>query len=799
MHKAMDPFTPSHCPLCRSEYAHFPQVCEQLHFFLQEAFPAEYNQREQDTTDEEVSNGVYSLELQSLHRHTQVGGKDVSASTWTPDYFECTQCSKLLYNPVVLNCGHAVCQATCRPWADGSPDSACPRCKATVVGDPAVCTQWQEQLVKLLPEQMCTRAIQCAAADSCKHLAEASGRAAASAVVKPEVAQRQPQAAPPAGGTSGQTGPTATATLRQRLLHNIRQDFIHHGVGCDACGLYPIRGHRYKCQDCPDKVGFDLCNKCHGRGLHITGRFNQQHTPEHKMGLVRPQPTVLHIFQAANPELSMSQIQQLTALAFARDDPEQAVQPPAPAPASPSDASHNDGPSASEVQAEPATGPSPPVSGQAGPSGTVASETPAGGAGPPGSGSSAAAAAADFAHARSDGSEWASGFIAEARAQNEASSDALTSLSGALRRSRARAQTLLSPGRWFGSQSEPAPLPNPAPSGAQPTPLPAFLAQSNQQAASSHPAARPSPPRAPLSAPRPELGPDQQRRRPAARPPSHNTEWRWNLGGPSNGAQSGQSQRQNSSPPSASAPSRQNAGGSDSTGWQWNLGGAWQAPTSQGRGRPSPGPGIQGDRPSWPLSRDSLSSRDGGGSQRPWQRRRVQAEPTEGQPAREGVSEVSRAEGSFSQGWRRLVPRFMRRTEAAQDVPVVPAASQHVAPVQQEAAPAADQLNASVLPSQPLVLPDVPNVWDEMEMTTEGSISVPEEVQYMEGGEANNLASDAMLLIMHAMQARSQGRSLTQERRASAEQYWRQAEEQGEARLFRSSSDTSRSNDLHFD
>lgn len=141
----------------------------------------------------------------------------------------------------------------------------------------------------------------------------------------------------------------------------------------------------------------------------------------------------------------------------------------------------------------------------------------------------------------------------------------------------------------------------------------------------------------------------------------------------------------------------------------------------------------------------------------------------------------------------------MRRTEAAQDVPVVPAASQHVAPVQQEAAPAADQLNASVLPSQPLVLPDVPNVWDEMEMTTEGSISVPEEVQYMEGGEANNLASDAMLLIMHAMQARSQGRSLTQERRASAEQYWRQAEEQGEARLFRSSSDTSRSNDLHFD
>lgn len=30
--------------------------------------------------------------------------------------------------------------------------------------------------------------------------------------------------------------------------------------------------------DCPDKVGFDLCGKCFDRGLHITGRFNQQHT-----------------------------------------------------------------------------------------------------------------------------------------------------------------------------------------------------------------------------------------------------------------------------------------------------------------------------------------------------------------------------------------------------------------------------------------------------------------------------------------------------------------------------------------
>ena len=132
------------------------------------------------------------------------------------------------------------------------------------------------------------------------------------------------------------------------------------------------------------------------------------------------------ILQAANPELSMAQIQQLTAMAFARDDHEQA--PPAPAPASQSDASHNDGPSDTgpeTAQSDPTHSPSVPFSVQGNASGLVTSGASIGLAG-----SSAATAAVDFAHARSDGSEWASGFIAEARQQNAAASDAGTSLSG---------------------------------------------------------------------------------------------------------------------------------------------------------------------------------------------------------------------------------------------------------------------------------------------------------------------------------------------------------------------------------
>lgn len=124
-----------------------------------------------------------------------------------------------------------------------------------------------------------------------------------------------------------------------------------------------------------------------------------------------------------------------------------------------------------------------------------------------------------------------------------------------------------------------------------------------------------------------------------------------------------------------------------------------------------------------------------------------------------------------------------------------------------ERGPAAATHHGNAQPARTLVLPDVPNVWDQLTSTTEATLGASEDVQYIEEDDDGNPANDAMLLIMHAVQARSQGRSLaeerrasaeqrrsqgrslTGERRASAEQYWRQAEEQGEAQLFRSSRD----------
>ncbi|KAL0419656.1 UNVERIFIED_CONTAM: E3 ubiquitin-protein ligase PRT1 [Sesamum radiatum] len=62
---------------------------------------------------------------------------------------------------------------------------------------------------------------------------------------------------------------------------------VHIGVGCDACGMYPIIGDRYRCKDCVEQIGYDLCKDCYTTRSKLPGRFNQQHTSEHKFEIVK--------------------------------------------------------------------------------------------------------------------------------------------------------------------------------------------------------------------------------------------------------------------------------------------------------------------------------------------------------------------------------------------------------------------------------------------------------------------------------------------------------------------------------
>lgn len=59
--------------------------------------------------------------------------------------------------------------------------------------------------------------------------------------------------------------------------------------------MTPIVGLRYKCKDCVERVGFDLCDGCYNSSSKLPGRFNQKHTEDHKFDVIRPPNIVLSL------------------------------------------------------------------------------------------------------------------------------------------------------------------------------------------------------------------------------------------------------------------------------------------------------------------------------------------------------------------------------------------------------------------------------------------------------------------------------------------------------------------------
>ena len=160
-----------------------------------------------------------------------------------------------------------------------------------------------------------------------------------------------------------------------------------------------------------------------------------------------------------------------------------------------------------------------------------------------------------------------------------------------------------------------------------------------------------------------------------------NTEWRWNLDGPSTGGSSAGAYQPPRLPAHLSGVSSGAASGSSSsTEWRWNLGGSWQPPSNApGQGQSSrSSQAVQTDARSADRSRPARNS--SGDVQRPWQRRRMLAgspseqeaslQSTANEPARSEAWEHSSAAGTArqaetgsgrnsQQGWRRLLPRFL--------------------------------------------------------------------------------------------------------------------------------------------
>ncbi|PWA93557.1 proteolysis 1 [Artemisia annua] len=316
----MDLWQESRCPVCRHSYHHFPGICWLLHSVLLKLYPKVCQRRESQVTEMEKSRGIFSPQFENylgvshcsekMPADGQEHGKDcaVSKSLEPPpdnictkgspksssdkitenkevkensssgsDHVEdcykkvnitdllCAICKELLYRPVVLNCGHVFCEACV---IDSSNESCrCPVCQSShPKGFPKVCLVLEGFLEQHVSEEYAARR---QTIDKLK--TREQGTSSAGSTEVQEGAQR------------------ASVPMNDYLRPDLK---VHFGVGCDCCGIYPLTGNRYKCKDCLEKIGFDLCEDCYNSSSNLPGRFNQQHKPDHKFEVLEPQPII---------------------------------------------------------------------------------------------------------------------------------------------------------------------------------------------------------------------------------------------------------------------------------------------------------------------------------------------------------------------------------------------------------------------------------------------------------------------------------------------------------------------------
>lgn len=251
-------------------------------------FPEQYNERAKEIAKEEEERGDASMDVDPLDKACSTSSG--RGGQWDPSDFTCNnpQCGKLLYQPVVLSCGHVVCRTSCLPdGAHGSsvvpapPDVQCPACGTPVIPTSAVCMKLQEALHCAFPDIQEARKRE----EEERRRAGQPGNSQTTSMDASESTSLSEQ--PPPG--SGSDAPEGLSTPEGPSTPEGHANEISWlGVGCDMCGMYPLVGRRFKCEDCPEKIGYDLCGSCYESNLAGRGRFNQNHLPTHTMREVLP-------------------------------------------------------------------------------------------------------------------------------------------------------------------------------------------------------------------------------------------------------------------------------------------------------------------------------------------------------------------------------------------------------------------------------------------------------------------------------------------------------------------------------
>ncbi|MCO5552528.1 hypothetical protein L7F22_006040 [Adiantum nelumboides] len=276
-HYGMNAYATSSCPLCRRSLVYFPRVCKQLHFLLMKAVPDDYARRGDTARRHEEEQRMFSPELapedslipldlkhgdasstadvstlvvtdnnrvtlSSPERNwnSQSGqeGEDTSRQiSLTKADLCCALCHGLLYHPVVLNCGDVFCKPCLKMH---NFRVHCPGCGAPhPAGSVLVCLELDHFVQSAFPAEYASRHQQ--------HSAE------------------------------------NTPFPECECTDSRTDGSLHFCVGCDGCGMYPIIGDRYRCDDCEEESGYDLCGNCHNTPGSLMGRFNQKHQPSHRM------------------------------------------------------------------------------------------------------------------------------------------------------------------------------------------------------------------------------------------------------------------------------------------------------------------------------------------------------------------------------------------------------------------------------------------------------------------------------------------------------------------------------------
>lgn len=313
VHKSMSAIHESHCPICRHPYHYFPTICVMLHFLLIKLYPLAYKRREKQIFEEEKADDCFSPQIDTKELNSSDKSKPSHAANTLSDLtspscitnvgkdsskmdssnsgtskendllaigvnrtFErisikdvlCPSCQQLLYRPAVLNCGHVYCEACIVVPEDDV--IICKVCECPHPSDcPNVCVEFNNFLEERFPKEYAVRR--------------------ENVEQKRERFQHKNPSSCSGSKKSSKKGLHTPPRSSEDFVPwwNEHSSKVHVGAGCDYCGMYPIVGDRYRCQDCVELIGFDLCGDCYNTRSKRPGRFNQQHTPDHRFELVK--------------------------------------------------------------------------------------------------------------------------------------------------------------------------------------------------------------------------------------------------------------------------------------------------------------------------------------------------------------------------------------------------------------------------------------------------------------------------------------------------------------------------------